>query len=338
MLNREDREPDRVGHGARRGRLSRRLALSGLAALAVPRPTVAQQLVHLVVGAVVAEDSLPLWYAAENGLFRSAGLNVDVQRANGGFAAPLAVISGVYNICNSNLLSVIVAHSKAVPLTIVSFSGMYNGSPEYNAVITLKGSTLQSAADLKGKVMGTAGVNDLNSLAVHCWMDRHGGDFSNLKVVEIPYPAILPALEEGRIDVGGTLQPFLSTALASGKFRIFADALSGIAPRFAEVGWIATPAWSDANPEAVRRFARVMRDAQAYCNAHHAETAPLLAAHSGADVGTILRGGRETYAQMFADGRELQPLVDAAAKYGMLDQRFDASEIISPVVRALGAR
>jgi hypothetical protein len=52
-------------------------------------------------------------------------------------------------------------------------------------------------------------------------------------------------------------------------------------------------------------------------------------------VQTILRGGRDTFATTFADARDLQPLIDAAAKYGAIERTFNAAELISPVLRGL---
>jgi NitT/TauT family transport system substrate-binding protein len=315
--------------------MKRRVALLALAALGGPRIAAAQPLRSVVVGGVVVEDTVPLWYALANGMFRAAGLSVEVRRIGGGFSAPLGIVAGVYNVVNSNLLSVIVAHARGIPLAVVAFSATYAGVPEYNALLVRKDSLFQTAADLNGRVIGSAGVNDLGSLALHSWMDRHGGDFKTLKIIEVPYSAILAALQENRIDAGATLQPYLSDALASGTARLFADTNGAIAPHFSSSGWIASPAWVDTNGETVRRFARVIHEAQLYCNAHRNQTAPILAQNTGADLSTILRGGRETYAQTVGDPKELQPVIDAAAKYGMIDHRFDAAEIISPVVREL---
>jgi NitT/TauT family transport system substrate-binding protein len=313
----------------------KRAALVAGATIALPRLAIAQTFPTIVVGSVVAEDSVPLWYAANAGLFRQAGLTVDVQRIGGGFNSPLGVMSGAWNLANSNLLSVVVAHGRNVPLTIVACSGMYNGTTEYSAVLVRKDSPLQSGAELNGRTFGCAGINDLSSLAMHAWMEKHGGDFKALKVIEVPYSAIRAALEEGRIDVGSTLQPYLSNALTTGAVRIFADTYGAIAPRFASAGWIAMASWAEANTEAVRRWARVMHEAQLYCNSHRAETASLLAERSGAELSAILRGGRETYSSSSGDPREVQPLVDVAARYGLIPRRFDAAEIVSPAVRGL---
>ena len=80
---------------------------------------------------------------------------------------------------------------------------------------------------------------------------------------------------------------------------------------------------------------RVLREAQIYCNAHRPEADAIMVQNSSADLDALLRGGHETFFEPFADPKELQPLVDAAAKYGAIDKRFEAVEVLSPVVRGL---
>jgi NitT/TauT family transport system substrate-binding protein len=314
---------------------SRRTALAATATLLLPRIALAQTPRNVVVGTVIAEDAVVLWNAINSGMFRRAGINIDFQRVASGSAATLGVIGGAYNIALTNPLSAILAHVKAVPLTILVFTGIYNGTTEYVAALVKKDSPLQTAADLNGKIHGTTGVRDLSSLALFSWMDQHGGDSKSLKVVETPYSVIGAALEEGRVDVGTLLQPFLASALASGRVRVFANSYQGIAPRFVHSVWVTTPAWAEANADTARRFARVMRESQTYCNAHRTETASLLAQNSGADLDAILRGGRVSFTQAFADPKDLQPLIDVAVKYGAIDKRFDAVDLLSPVVRGL---
>jgi NitT/TauT family transport system substrate-binding protein len=212
---------------------------------------------------------------------------------------------------------------------------MYDGTPDYVAIIVRKDSPLRTAADLQGRTLGTSGLRDLSSLSVFAWMEQHGADYKQLKIVETPFSVIAPALEEGRIDAGALLQPFLTNALASGKERLFINSYAALAPKFALSGWIANPTWVDANTDALRRFVRVMRDSKIYCNQHHAETAALMAQYSGSDVDAINKGGRLIFTQTSADPRDLQPLVDVAAKYGAIDRRFDALDMISPAVRDL---
>ncbi len=317
------------------GRLTRRAAIAAGSIPLFTQAIVAQELRTIVVGGVTVEDSLPLWYGMTSGMFRRAGINIDYQRVATGSAASIGIVGGAYNLGNTTPLSATLAHVKGVAIAFTSFSGMFVGGTDYITTIVKKDSPLQTAADLKGRLSGTTGVKDMNSLAVSAWVDSHGGDSKTLRVVEMPYPAIAPAVEDGRVDIGTLLQPFLGAAIGSGKFRVFANTYAAIASRFAISGWAGMTPWLDANADAVRRFARVVREANVYVNAHRTETAPLMSQYTGVELDTILHGGRATFAEVFADVSYIQPLIDVAAKYGAIEQRFDGNDLISPVVRGL---
>jgi NitT/TauT family transport system substrate-binding protein len=312
-------------------------ALAVIAALLALLPVAgaAQAPATILVGGVLAEDTTPLWYGIREGLFRRAGLNVEYQRAVNGTAATLGVLGGTYQIADTNSLSVVLAHARNVPLTIVAPTGIYNGTPEFVGAVVRKDSPIRSARDLNGKLIGSPGAKDLNVVALLTWIDQHGGDSKTVKVVEIPYSAMPAALEEGRIDVGTMLQPFLSAALAGGKVQLFANSYEAIAPRFVLGVWVTQPAWADANPDTVRRFARVIREGALWVSAHKTESAELLAQYTGIDAQGIMRGGRETMATSFIEPKDIQPLVDIMVKFQVIDKRFDAAEIISPTVRGL---
>jgi NitT/TauT family transport system substrate-binding protein len=317
-----------------RTKLTRRAALTVTAAGLAVRPTGAQTLQTIIVGGVTSDDLCPLWYAMDSGLFRRAGIAIDNQKVASGSASTLGVVTGNYNIADTNALSAILGVARGVPITVIITAGMYDGAPDWVGAIAKKDSPLQTAADLNGKVVGTTGARDINGMAFSNWVDTHGGDSKQLRILEVPYTAIAPAVEEGRVDIGLLLQPFLAASLTRPGIRLFADPFQGFG-RTATSVWIANKPWHDANQEVVRRFVRVMREASAYANSHRSETAALLAQRTGGDVETIRKGGRETFNNEFAQPRDLQPIVDLALKYGVLDKRVDPTDVISPLVRGL---
>jgi NitT/TauT family transport system substrate-binding protein len=309
-------------------------ALVGACVLGAPSAH-AQTLTKIIVGGQITDDTTPILYALKAGLFKRAGLDVDLQKTtNGGTAIP-AVLGGAFNIADANILNLAVANNKGIPLELVAPGIVYNGTTEFFAAVVKKGSALKSGRDLNGKIIGVSTIGDLNAIALSDWMDQNGGDSKSIKEVEIAWSDVAPALEAGRIDLGTLVQPILSQALASGKVQIFGKTGDAIATRFLITGWMAKRDWAAANADAVRRFARVVRDAQIYCNAHKAETAPLLSAYTGADEQLLLHSGRATYAANFADPRDMQPVVAAAYKYGAVPKIFAAENLVSPAVRGL---
>lgn len=316
-------------------KMPRSVVLAGMAAALVPPPARAQALTPMLVGNTGSDADVPILYGIQSGLFRRAGLDVTAQRVTAGAVAVSAVLGGAMQIAGVNLISASAAYLKGIPLQAIVPGGLYDGTTEFSAAIVKKDAPFRTGRDLNGRTAGVASVGDLNAVTLFSWIDKHGGDSKTVKQVEVPYSVAAAALEEGRIDVCTTLQPFLSQAVASGKARIFADVYGAIAPRFVFTAWAATATWTAANPEATRSFARAVRESMIYCNAHHTETATLLSQATGVDVGQILRGGRDTFAARYLDAKDYQPLIDAAATYGAIGRRFDGAELISPAVRGL---
>jgi NitT/TauT family transport system substrate-binding protein len=77
-------------------------------------------------------------------------------------------------------------------------------------------------ADLKGKIIAVNARNSSNDAGVQVVMGRLGlKDGEDYRIVELRFPAILPALETGRVDAGVLIQPFSLQAQAKGYHRVF---------------------------------------------------------------------------------------------------------------------
>lgn len=315
--------------------MKRRTLLAAATACAFPLPLRAQTAAEIVVGGTATDDATPVLYALQSGIFKKYGLTVSLQKSPSGAAGVAAVVGGTYHFTGTNTLTVAAGHLKGVPIELAAPGGLYNGTSEFVATLVKASSPLQTAKDLNGKTLGVPSVGDLNTVSLFAWMDTNGGDSKTLKVVEMNYPLAIPGLEEDRIDVATFIQPFLGAALQTGKLRLFAKSYDAISTHFILSAWTTNSTWAAANPDVVRRFATAMRESEVYCNAHKAETAPLLAAFSGVDVAGILKGGRDTYGASYLNTKDLQPIVDAAFKYKALASRFDATEMISPALKGL---
>ncbi len=123
--------------------------------------------------------------------------------------------------------------------------------------------------------MAVSALNDLFALAMRTWVDAHGGDSSTLKLIEIPMSTAATAIATGRIDAAILIQPFIKPALDGGAVRVIGDPASALGPHHTDSAWFTSVAYARKNPDDVRRFARTIREAADYVNAHHAETAPI---------------------------------------------------------------
>ena len=288
----------------------------------------ATPLMTLRIASASDDDVTPILYAQQAGLFRKAGLDVVLQRANSGAQIAAAVAGGAVDIGKSSMMTLASAHARGLPFVLVAPSGVYVTKTPSAMTLVLNNSPIKTARDLTGKTMPATALKDLMQVATLSWVDKNGGDSKSLKFIEMPAASIPTALEEGRVDAATMYYPVLSAALASGKYRVIAHPLDAIGPSFLIAAWFTTNDTFAKHKAEIATFVRVLREASAYTNAHHAETVPLIATFAGTEPATIARMTRAT-AGLSLDARNVQPLIDASAAYGVFDKAFDAHEIIA---------
>jgi NitT/TauT family transport system substrate-binding protein len=294
-------------------------------------PTLAQSPAGSIVLRLASapdDDVTPILYAEHAGLFRAVGLDVEVTALANGSAVAAAVAGGSVDFGKSSMMSLINAHVRGLPLTIVAAAGFYEEKTHSDGILVPKDSPVRKARDLNDKIVSVPALNDFFSVATKAWIDKHGGDSASVHFVEAPATMVRAALDTGRIAAGALANPLLTQALSTGKYRSLGSIVGGIGEHFTYSAWFATTDYVAKNRPVVERFVGVVREAAAYANAHHDQTVDLLAKFSGAEPATIARMPRVTYATSLSP-RDIQPLIDAAAKYKAIPASFDARELIS---------
>jgi NitT/TauT family transport system substrate-binding protein len=190
-------------------------------------------------------------------------------------------------------------------------------------LLVLKSSPFHKASDLNGKTIGVVVLLNSAHVATRAWLDKHGGDSSTVKFIEMPYPVMLPALRAHRIDAAAISEPFMHEALPES--RSIGAPYDGVASRFLMGGMFARADYAKANPELMRKLNEIISEAGEWANTHPVESGELMKKYLKADVpaGTIRF--------LFSPDKSaalLQPLIDVSAKYGALKADTPASDII----------
>ncbi len=294
------------------------------------RPLGAQDLATIRVSGPPIDAYKAVYYGIRSGLFRRYGLNVEAATVSSGNAALAALAGGSVDVAFTSLLPVAQGHLRGVPFKIVAPAGWYISDQPQLMMLVKKDSSIRNGRDLNGKTIASASLRDLNVAGMLAWIDKNGGDSHSVRVVEIPNSALLAALDEGRIDAAILITPFLDQALASGKTRVLAKAYDAIAKRFETAGLVASADYIAKNQDAMTRFARAMHESIVYTNSHMPQTVDLVASYSGVEAAVIAKSVRATDPE-YVEAKNIQPLIDVAAKYGIIEKTFDANEIISEV-------
>jgi NitT/TauT family transport system substrate-binding protein len=313
----------------RRSPFLRSLASVAVAAGALPVPAGAQDLPTITLATLINDTATSALYASRAGIFRKFGLNVELQVLTSGAAGATAIAGGAAQFGLSSLLGVYVAHDKGVPFTLVAPAGLYTSDVAYSQFVVKTDSPIKTGRDMNGKTIGAPGLKDLDTIAIQNWVDQNGGDSKTLKFVEMSGSVALAAIEEGRIDGADLNTPTLTRGLEGGKVRTLAQIFDAIAPRFENTAWFTTTDYASKNRDIVGKFARALAEAGAYCNAHHDATVAMVAETAKIDEKLVARMARITFADYLRPA-DLQPLINVAAKYGVISKAYDARSVISP--------
>jgi ABC-type nitrate/sulfonate/bicarbonate transport system substrate-binding protein len=309
-----------------------RLYVTPLAALAALEATssiaAAQSPIHVRAGAVTNDFATPLLYALDTGMFRDAGLDVELQVINNGTAVAAALAGNSIDLGIVSLFAVVNAHARGVPLTLIAGSTLYLTTSPAVGVLVLADGPLHSMSELSGKTVSSSALNDILAVSMKGSVDRSGGHSDTMQFVELTGTQVGSALDTGRIAAAGVANPTLAGLVATGKYRNLGDPSIGIAPRFLATAWISSTDYVQKNASSVRAFTAVLAKAAAYANTHEQQTAPILAKYSGIELATVTHMTRARF-ETPLEPRDIQPVIDAAAKYKVIPKGFDAREIIA---------
>lgn len=300
-------------------------AAAALAAGAAPRSRAgaqSEQVLH--VGVSPFEAQADAYYAQELGLFRRAGLAVDIQQYQGGSLIVAAIVGGSLQIGGGSPLPTANARQRGIPIVLIAPGYMYDyaaASPIEGLAVAVN-SPLRAAKDLEGKTVAITGLRSVDDIAVKAWVDQHGGNSSLVKVVEVPQSAMVDAVVTGRVDAAQIGDPALTAGIDGGKVRILAKSYDAIAKRFFGAAWLAAEAWANQNPDTVRKFAAAINGAAAWAVKNPEAAAGVLQKY----MKVTFSRAHEYHARSL-DPALVQPLLDAAVKYKMLAP-MNASEII----------
>jgi NitT/TauT family transport system substrate-binding protein len=308
-----------------------RTATAGVAAAGFGmRGASAQGLAPLNVAAIPSDISGSAYYAADNGFFKKAGVEATFLALTSGPAIAAAVLGGSADVGYSNVISLAIAHSKGLPVTILFPANLHvHDAPTAGLLAVKKTSPIASAKDLNGKVMAVIGLNNIADVAARAWIDKNGGDSKTIKSVELPFPEMKAALEADRIDAAvldTTGDPTLGKP--GDTLRLIASSFDAVASRFAPSVWFSTTEWVAKHPVQAKAFVSGMHESAIWANAHHRESAAILAKYAHITPAQIATFTRATYGDRLTP-ELIQPNIDVAAKYAVIKAAFPASDIIS---------
>ncbi|MBI2153933.1 MAG: ABC transporter substrate-binding protein [Candidatus Rokubacteria bacterium] len=289
----------------------------------------------LNVGTMKIGDLSPFFLALERAFFKEAGLDINVAAMVGGAAVAPALASGALNIGWSNVVSIYQGHLQGFDYRFIA-NGAINkrGTNDVFGFQVAVDSPIRSAKDLEGKTLASNTLRNIIHVAGMHWIDSNGGDSSKVKWIELPFPQMEPALVNKQIDAFVAVEPFVTVpSKVNKKTKVLGYPLGGIAPRLLIAAYFASEAWIQKNGDTVKAFVAALNRGIDAHNASPEEAKATIAKHTGLKPELLKEMVLPAFERKILES-DLQPMLDVAFQYKLIEKKFAPRQVISPLALA----
>jgi NitT/TauT family transport system substrate-binding protein len=321
--------------------MRRRTALAGAAGLAVSlsacgsggssggvspstkKPVTAQ------AGFIPVIDVAALYLGQKQGFFTDHGLKLDIKTAQGGAALVPPVVSGQYEFAFSNIVSVLAARSKGLPLKVIAAGSSSTGrdGKDVSMIRVREDSAVRTAADLAGKKVSVNTLNNLLQMLGQVAVTAAHGDPDAVKFVELPFPDAVTALKKGEIEAMVTAEPF-DTIAAQADTRVIASPYLEMAKGSLTTSvYFASEQQLKKNPKLFTALKGAIDASLDYAEAHPDETRDQLSSFMTIDPGVVEKVTLPTFSPTISQA-SVEAFVKAATKYGLIDTTVTYQDLL----------
>lgn len=270
-----------------------------------------------------------LQYGVEKGFFENQRLDVEVTPSQGGATVVPAVVSGDSDIAGSNVVSVLLAQAKDIPIKIIA-PGTFVRSDEkqdFSAILVAGDSDINSPQDLEGKTLAVNTLENVAELTAKESLTKQGVDVSGIELAEVDFPDMNGALAQGRVDAAFQIEPFVSLGLKEG-YRVIDRPYVGTKPGLQIGSYFTSERFLAENADVVERFRQGVADTAAAISEDPAGFREFLPKASEIPP----PAAREAILPAWKaenDPASLELTADLMERYGVVDEKPDTSAAIA---------
>ena len=303
--------------------------LTGMLAAPLIMSASAAQAPPLVrIGCNATDLYLQPYIAQDKGFFERAGLSASIEAFANGAANAQAVIGAAVDTGPADMIQIANAYNRGIPLAFFAGSGLYSSRRPTIQLCVAKGSTFRNPKDLEGGTIALVALKSLTEAAMREWLRQNSVDATRIKLYELPYAEMSAALGRGTVTAAFLGEPFLTAAKTD--VRIVASPNDSVASSFYLSAWFARREWIDGNTATLRKLRQAFYDSARYANTHHDETASTLVKYAKVDPELTRTMNRISYATTL-DPKLMQPVLDVALRYGLIEKAVSAQDLIREV-------
>jgi len=211
-------------------------------------------------------------FGIEKGMFDKHKLQIDLQPTQGGAATIPALVSGDIQVGGSNVVSLLLAASKDLPIRAIAggTTAQPAGGKDFGALLVAKGEGISEPADLEGKTIAVNTLNNIAEVVVKAALEKEGVDPESLELSEVPFPEMEPALARGSVDAAFSIEPFVTQSVEAGH-EVLGYSYVDTEPELQVGAYAVTNQFAESDPDAVKAFQAATTETAEYVAANEDE-------------------------------------------------------------------
>jgi NitT/TauT family transport system substrate-binding protein len=304
------------------------IALVAGAPFVAARRAAAQAAPPVRLGTGLADSYAGPFYAADGGFFSRSGLDVPLTILANSGAIAQAAVGGAVDVGVADLITIAHAQIAGVPLACFFGGGLYLSEAPTTLALVAKNSPFRSPKELEGQTVAVVALASISLLGMREWLRQGGVDLAKVRIVEMPFPDMVPAMQRGQVAAALVAEPYVAST--KNDARVLGKAFDAIAKSFYISAYFASKDWLAKNADAARKLVAAIGESARWANGHRDDTATILAKYTKMTPDRIASMTRVSQATAL-DARRIQPVLDVAYRYGQLERPVTATDIMYSV-------
>jgi ABC-type nitrate/sulfonate/bicarbonate transport system substrate-binding protein len=267
-------------------------------------------------------------FGVQQGIFERHGLDIDLEATQGGAATLPALVNGDVQVGGSNVVSLLVASSKGLPVQAIApgTSARGAGQEDFGALLAGPKSGIRDAQDFEGTTVAVNTLDNIAEVVVKAALEKEGADASKVKLIEVPFPDMEAAMARGDVQGAFSIEPFVTTSVQSGA-KVVNYSYVATEPDMQVGAYAVARDFAAENADAVESFKAAVADTAAYVSDHQDEFRTYLSEEAQIDPKLAKR---IVLPQWTGDlnVESLQSTAELMQKYGLVDEPVDAQALV----------
>ncbi|MDE3176257.1 MAG: ABC transporter substrate-binding protein [Pseudomonadota bacterium] len=282
------------------------------------------------IACTATSDCASAMIATYDGVFAKHGLDAEMTLIGINTNIPPAIASDSIQIGGPTSTVFLQAVDGGLDLVAISGASVMDpATAGLIAAVQKPGLTMSKPADFVGRKVGVPGIGAFLDVLFRKWLTEGGVDPAKVNYVEVTFPTQNDALKSGAVDAVLTAEPFTSRIVAANNGSVAAHYAAELHRTDPIIEYVATRAWAEKNPEAVKAFREAIAETAKIVNADHAKAAEAQARFTKMNV-DLLKKNPPSVAKPELKADDFSWWIDVMKQQGMLQGQIDKAKLVLP--------